>query len=223
MRRFGMVVVTALVLVACGDDSGGVDVVESAGVDTTSVAGGDDVEGDDAPISIPPTAATEPTAPATVVVTTPEPTVTSAWGRDECLVGSWVMKQDTLDLLLASALPFTSVVVPVGGLTFVFNDDGTVVTDAKFTARFNLADTEAEADVFWLHKGTWATVDGILTIEITEQESGITEVRQAAIAVPGPPLPPITPIAGGPYNCNQSTFNLTISNGATELNAMFER
>ena len=133
------------------------------------------------------------------------------------------MKQDTLDLFLASAVPFAGISVPSGAYTYLFGADGTVVADAKFTAQFNMGDTPAEADIFWVHEGTWSTSDGVLSIDITAQEAGMTEMRQGGFAVPGAPMEPVTPVAGGPYTCDQTSFDLTITSLGGELLATCER
>ncbi|MCX6520891.1 MAG: hypothetical protein NTZ21_09530 [Actinobacteria bacterium] len=218
----GVLVLSGL-LVACGGDSTSGSTEDAGGEasdpTTTLVA---------AEVTAPePEATTPETAPATTAAATvpaTEPaTDPGASGLDECLVGSWIMKQDTLDLFLASAVPFAGISVPSGAYTYLFGADGTVVADAKFTAQFNMGDTPAEADIFWLHKGTWSTADGVLSIDITEQEAGMTEMRQGGFAVPGAPMEPITPVAGGPYTCDQTSFDLTIASPGGELLATFER
>lgn len=170
-----------------------------------------------------PEATTPETTPEVTAATTVPVTEPATAGLDECLVGSWIMKQDTLDLFVASAVPFAGISVPSGAYTYQFGADGTVVADAKFTARFNMGETPAEADIFWVHRGTWTTTDGVLSIEITEQEAGMTEMRQGGFAVPGAPMEPVTPVAGGPYTCDQASFDLTITSLGGQLLATFER
>lgn len=133
------------------------------------------------------------------------------------------MKRDTLDLFAASAVPLSNIRVSNGGLTLTLAPDGTVVFDAKFTASFSFPGTTAEADVFWRHEGTWRTEDGVLRMDVTAQEQGITEVRQNGISMAGPPLPAIPPVAGGPYRCREHVLEVTTTNGARELVMTFER
>lgn len=224
--RFVAVMMTALVaLSACGGDDGETG---SDGATTTGV----DIDASDAT-----TAETVPTAETTAAPASPttpsDPTTTSttlvAGGetvdgtRDPCLVGSWVMKQDSLDLMAATAVPFAGIQIPSGGMTLTFGDDGTVATDAKFTAVFTMADTPAEADVFWAHSGTWTTDDDVVLMEFTSQEAGITEVRQGGVALPGPPLDPVAPINGGPYECGPNQLIISATNGSIEVPMNFER
>ena len=208
-------VITALVVLsACGSDDGS----EPEAADTTTttlLAVGEDE-------SATPTTAPATTAPDTTTATTPAPP-TTAEGNDPCLVGSWVMKQDSLDLMAATAVPFAGIQIPSGGMTLTFGDDGTVATDAKFTAVFTMADTPAEADVFWAHSGTWTTDDDVVLMEFTSQESGITEVRQGGISMGGFPMDPIAPVNGGPYTCSEHQLLITATNGSIEIPMNFER
>lgn len=217
MRHLLGVLVLSGLLVACGGDSS-----DDAGADaadpTTTLVAAEVTAPATEPEATTPDTTSETTAAATVPVTEP-----ATAGLDECLVGSWIMKQDTLDLFLASAVPFAGISVPSGAYTYQFGADGTVVADAKFTAQFNMGDTPAEADIFWVHRGTWTTTDGVLSIDITEQEAGMTEMRQGGFAVPGAPMEPVTPVAGGPYTCDQTSFDLTITSLGGELLATFER
>lgn len=218
MRQlFGILVLSGL-LVSCGGDSTEEADAGSADPTTTLVAAEATTPVTEPEATTPETAPEATAAASTVAVTEP-----ATSGLDECLVGSWIMKQDTIDLFLASAVPFAGISVPSGAYTYQFGADGTVVADAKFTAQFNMGDTPAEADIFWVHRGTWTTADGVLSIDITEQEAGMTEMRQGGFAVPGAPMEPVTPVAGGPYTCDQASFDLTITSLGGELLATFER
>lgn len=229
MRRSSFILLfaaTALVG-ACGSDESSDPAGEASAAATSSVPPvGDDGEAPTAASSVPATEppATTPATPATPAPSTP-PTdaATGSDGLDGCLVGSWVMKRDSLDVMAATAVPFAGITITDGGMSLVFAGDGSVTADAKFTAAFDMGGTSAEADVFWKHAGTWTTSDGVVTMTYTEQESGITEVRQAGMAMGGMPMEPIDPINGGPYTCTDQQLLITATNGSIEIPMNFER
>lgn len=164
--------------------------------------------------------------PATTT-TEPEVTTTTTVPPDDeaCLPGRWTMKQDSLDLLVASAVPFGGSSVSSGGWVLDLGEDGAASSEAKFTLAFAPApDTNAEADVFWNHSGTWQADGDELVLEMSQTEAGTTDFRMNGFSAPGAfPIDGVAGIQGGPYTCEANALRVTTTNGTQPLEMLFER
>lgn len=162
-------------------------------------------------------------SPSTTGSTSSAPTTTGG-GSDDCLPGTWTMKQDTLDLLAASAVPIAGIKITKGGWTLDLSDDGAASSEARFTAAFAPdPSVSAEADVVWKHTGTWTASGSELELKMSQTEAGVTQIRQAGISAPGGPLPPVNGLQGGPYECGPNRLTVTTTNGIQPLEMVFER
>lgn len=207
----------ASVLGACGGDDpvASVETVSSPATDLAEIV---------AP-------AVETTGPDDASTTSPAGPGTVATGPlvaplelDACLVGEWTVSLETIELLVAAAvLPVPDLTVPEGGFTVTLDDAGTVEGVAAFTAAFSLGTTPAEADVDWRGSGTWSTVDGSVTLSLTEQEGGLTELRLDGSAQAGSELDAELPLAGGDYTCDADRLEVNASTGGTAVPLVFER
>ncbi len=161
----------------------------------------------------------------TTTTTEPEATTTTApAGDDGCLTGRWTMKQDSLDILVASAVPFGGTSVSSGGWVLDLAEDGTASSEAKFTLAFSPApDTNAEADVFWNHAGTWQADGNELVLEMSQTEAGTTAFRMNGFSAPGSVPLDVAGVQGGPYTCEANALRVTTTNGTQPLEMLFER
>jgi len=157
--------------------------------------------------------------------TEPEATTTTAPADDDgCLTGRWTMKQDSLDILVASAVPFGGTSVSSGGWVLDLAEDGTASSEAKFTLAFSPApDTNAEADVFWNHSGTWRTDGDELVLEMPQTDAGTTAFRMNGFSAPGSVPLDVDGVQGGPYTCETNALRVTTTNGTQPLEMLFER
>ncbi len=194
-------VLLSLALAGCGGGSS-----DSAGSSS-------DAEG--SPTSVTPTSSAPTSTP---------PTSARRSSSADCLTGTWTMKQDTLDLLASAAVPISGITITKGGWTLDLGGDGAATSEARFTAAFApVPSVNAEADVFWKHSGTWEVVDNDLDLNMSQTEAGVTEVRQAGIAAPGSPLPPVSGIQGGPFECSADRLTVLTTTGSQPLQMVFER
>jgi hypothetical protein len=216
-----LVVLAGVTLGACSDDEVAVSVgaagAAPAAPDPTgaSTAGTVPVDRDATPADAGPAASPSSAADGPLV---------APIELDPCLVGEWRVSLETIQLLIAAAvLPVPDLTVADGGFTVTLDDDGGVEGVAAFTAAFSLGTTPAEADVDWTGTGTWSTVDGAVTIALTRQQGGLTELRLDGAAQAGSELAADLPLAGGDYTCAADRLEVTASAGGTTVPLVFER
>lgn len=225
-----MTAVALVALTACGSSGGGASSTASsdAPATTTTVAAGEVASS--APVSSAPTessaataastAATSTSAAPTTAATTTAP---SANDLRACVQGDWVMKTDTLDLLVATVVPVPGLTVSYGGLRLTFTADEAVYKGAG-TLRFTRDDTVAELDWDWTHRGTYQVNEGLVLMNYTDRVNNVGEARAGGFSVPGLPTPTPPELAGGPATCTPTTLTFaTTSTGANTIVLVFER
>lgn len=227
-----MITVVALAaLTACGSSGGAASSATTASSDaaatTTTVAVGDVASS--VPASSAATAATTAAsstseAPATTgASTTAATTAPPAGDLRACVQGDWVMKTDTLDLLVATVLPVPGLTVSYGGLRLSFAADEVVYKGAG-TLRFVSGSTTNELDWDWTHRGTYQVNEGLVLMDYTHRVNNVGEARADGFSVPGLPTPTPPAVAGGPATCTPTLLTFeTTSTGANSIVMVFER
>lgn len=224
-----MTAVALVALTACGSSSGDASSTSAdAAVTTTTVAAGEVASS--APVSSAPsessaatTASTAASSTSAAPSTTAATTAPPANDLRACVQGDWVMKTDTLDLLVATVVPVPGLTVSYGGLRLSFTADEAVYKGAG-TLRFTSGDTVAELDWDWTHRGTYQVSEGLVLMTYTDRVNNVGEARAGGFSVPGQPVPTPPELAGGPATCTPTTLTFsTTSTGANTIVLVFER
>lgn len=169
------------------------------------------------------------TPPTTEVATTPEPTTppTVDTGLSEqCLQGEWIMGQETVDLFIATLVPFAPVSIPQGSLSMTFEGDQ-VRFFTNIVARFTVPEGAVEGPLDMLQEGSYVIAGNDLKITLDNVEGGwgdfTGEIGGVAVDIPIPPVEDFPPLAGGPALCDGDQFSLQYTSGVSDAVAFFER